>query len=62
MGEPPGYVGDGTDDEMLEPFAITNDVLIELIRKTKQPEHLNVRIVLEGEEEVVESSDDDDDD
>lgn len=61
MAEPPGYVGDGTDDELLEPFAITNDVLIELIKKTKQPEVLNVRMVEEGDEEMKEGSDGDDD-
>lgn len=49
--------GDGTDDDKLEPFAITNDVLIELIKCTVQPEALNVKMVLEGEEEEEEDSD-----
>ena len=62
MAEPPGYVGDGTDDELLEPFAITNEVLIELIRKTKQPGYLNVRMVEEVEAEAADNSDGDDDD
>ena len=64
MGEPPGYVGDGTDadEALLEPFAITNDVLIELIKKTKQPGYLNVRMVEEVDEEVADNSDGDDDD
>jgi hypothetical protein len=47
MGEPLDYVGDGEDDDKLEPFAITNEVLmIELIETTVQPEDLNVRIAL----------------
>lgn len=28
MGEPPDYKGDGSDDEVLEPFAIREDILI----------------------------------
>ena len=44
MGEPPDYKGDGSDDEVLEPFAISEDVLIELIKTTEQPEILNVRL------------------
>lgn len=50
MGEPPDYIGDGSDDEVLEPFAINEDVLIELIKTTEQPEILNVRLVLNEEE------------
>ena len=50
MGEPPDYKGDGSDDEVLEPFAISEDVLIELIKTTEQPEILNVRLVLNEEE------------
>jgi len=34
----------------LEPFAISEDVLIELIKTTEQPEILNVRLVLNEEE------------
>ena len=37
---------------MLEPFAITNDVLIELIKSTEQPEVLNVRMMLSDEGKV----------
>ncbi|KAL3784370.1 LOW QUALITY PROTEIN: hypothetical protein ACHAW5_005393 [Stephanodiscus triporus] len=54
MGEPPDYKGDGSDDEVLEPFAISEDVLIELIKTTEQPEILNVRLAL-NEEEVHDS-------
>ena len=50
MGEPPDYKGDGSDDEVLEPFAISEDVLIELIKTTEQPEILNVRLALNEEE------------
>lgn len=57
MAEPPDYVGDGNDDDMLEPLAITDDVLIELIKKTKQPEVLNVRMVNECDEDDDESDD-----
>ena len=35
---------------VLEPFAINEDVLIELIKNTEQPEILNVRLVLNEEE------------
>ena len=50
MAEPPEqYIGDGSDDDLLEPIAITNDVLIELIKNTEQPDMLNVRMVLEEE-------------
>ena len=59
VAEPPDYIGDGTDDDKLEPFPITNDVLIELIKCTKQPEALNVKMVREGEEEEEEDSDKD---
>lgn len=52
MGEPPDYVGDGEDDDKLEPFAITNEVLIELIKTTVQPEDLNVRIALNNNNNV----------
>ena len=51
--EPPDYIGDGTDDDKLEPFAITNDVLIELIKSTEQPEALNVNMVMEVEGEAT---------
>ena len=57
MGEPPEYVGDGTDEDLLEPFAITKDVLIELLKKTEQPEILNVRVL-----HSANNNDDDDDD
>ena len=56
MGEPPDYIGDGSDDEVLEPFAINEDVLIELIKNTEQPEILNVRLVLEKEAHDSDSS------
>ena len=59
MGEPPEYTGDG-DDELLEPFAITNDVLIELIKTTEQPDVLNVRMLMEEEEDMEENSSDSD--
>jgi hypothetical protein len=36
----------------LEPLAITDEVLIELIKNTTQPEDLNVRMVKEGDNEV----------
>ena len=49
MTEPPEYICDGSDDNLLEPIAITNDVLIELIKNTEQPDMLNVRMVLEEE-------------
>ena len=50
MAEPPEqYIGDGSDDDLLEPIAIKNDVLIELIKNTEQPDMLNVRMVLEEE-------------
>ena len=39
MGEPPDYKSDGSADEILEPFAINEDVLIELIKTTEQPEN-----------------------
>jgi hypothetical protein len=50
--EPPDYKGEGSDDEVLEPFAINEDVLIELIKikTTEQPEILNVRLVLNEKE------------
>ncbi len=59
LGEPPEYTGDG-DDELLEPFAITNDVLIELIKTTEQPDVLNVRMLMEEEEDMEENSSDSD--
>eukprot|EP00804_Cyclotella_cryptica_P007037 CCRYP_007147-RA/>CCRYP_007147-RA protein AED:0.47 eAED:0.47 QI:0/-1/0/1/-1/1/1/0/65 len=52
MAEPPDYVGDEDDDDKLEPLAITDEVLIELIKNTTQPEDLNVRMVKEGDNEV----------
>ena len=51
LAEPPEYKGDGFDDDILEPIAISEDVLIELIKTTEQPEMLNVKVVLEEEEE-----------
>ena len=57
MGEPPDYKGDGSDDEVLEPFAISEDVLIELIKTTEQPKILNVRLAL-NEEEVHDNDSD----
>jgi hypothetical protein len=50
MGEPPDYKSDGSADEILDPFAINEDVLIELIKTTEQPEILYVRLVLNEEE------------
>eukprot|EP00804_Cyclotella_cryptica_P026177 CCRYP_009763-RA/>CCRYP_009763-RA protein AED:0.27 eAED:0.25 QI:0/0/0/1/1/1/3/0/375 len=50
MAEPPDYVGD--DDDKLEPLAITEEVLIELIKNTTQPEDLNVQMVKEGDNKV----------
>jgi hypothetical protein len=62
MAEPPDYVGGGDDDDKLEPLAITKEVLIELIKNTKQPEVLNVRMVKEGDDEVEGEEDKEDDD
>ena len=62
MAEPPDYVGSGDDDDKLEPLAITEEVLIELIKNTKQPEVLNVRMVKEGDEEVEGEGAEEDDD
>jgi hypothetical protein len=44
------------------PLAITEEVLIELIKNTKQPEVLNVSMVKEGDAEVegVEDKEDED--
>ena len=50
MGEPPDYKSDGSADEILDPFAINEDVLIELIKTTEQPEILYVRLVLNEED------------
>ena len=41
-------------------FAITNDVLIELIKTTEQPDVLNVRMLMEEEEDMEENSSDSD--
>ena len=62
MAEPPDYVGDGGDDDKLEPLAITEEVLIELIKNTEQPEVLNVRMVKEGDDEVEGEGAEEDDD
>eukprot|EP00956_Cyclotella_meneghiniana_P040309 scaffold192235_cov43-Cyclotella_meneghiniana.AAC.2 len=59
MGEPPEYVGDGFDEDLLEPFAITEKVMIELLKHTEQPEILNVR-VLKNPNDEEEGEDDDD--
>eukprot|EP00956_Cyclotella_meneghiniana_P023036 scaffold44195_cov23-Cyclotella_meneghiniana.AAC.3 len=40
--EPPEYIGDGTDKDLLESLAITDEVLIVLIKSTKKPDELNV--------------------
>jgi hypothetical protein len=62
MAEPPDYVGaGGDDDDKLESLAITEEVLIELIKNTKQPEVLNVRMVKEGDAEVEGEGDEEDD-
>lgn len=50
LAEPPEYKGDGFDEDILEPIAISEEVLIELIKTTEQPEILNVKVVLEEEE------------
>eukprot|EP00804_Cyclotella_cryptica_P008222 CCRYP_015153-RA/>CCRYP_015153-RA protein AED:0.20 eAED:0.16 QI:0/0/0/1/1/1/3/0/316 len=52
MAEPPDYVGDGDDDDKLEPLATTEEVLIELIKNTTQPEDLKVRMVKGGDNKV----------
>ncbi len=39
-----------SDDEVLERFANSEDVLIELIKTTEEPEILNVRLVLNEKE------------
>jgi hypothetical protein len=62
MAEPLDYVGGGDDDDKLEPLAITEEVLIGLIKSTKQPEVLNVRIMKEGDKEVEGKGDEEDDD
>ena len=59
MAEPPDYIDDGTDDDKLEPIAITDDVLIELIKNTEQPEVLNVKMVEEEGSDGEEGDDDD---
>ena len=59
MAEPPDYVGDD-DDDVLEPIAITNDVLIELIKNTEQPEILNVRMIRDTNDTENEDNDGDD--
>ena len=61
MAQPPEYVDDGDDDDKLVPLVITKDVLIELIKTTKQPEVLNVRMVKEGDREVEEGEEDEED-
>ena len=43
MAEPPDY--DGSNNELLEPFCIDKETLIYLIQGTKQPDHLNVKMV-----------------
>eukprot|EP00804_Cyclotella_cryptica_P021182 CCRYP_001491-RA/>CCRYP_001491-RA protein AED:0.64 eAED:0.37 QI:0/-1/0/1/-1/0/1/0/105 len=62
MAESPDYVGDGhdDDDDKLEPLTITQEVLIELIKNTMQPEDLNVRMVKEGDNEVEVEEDEED--
>ncbi len=59
MAEPPDYVGDD-DDDVLKPIAITNDVLIELIKNTEQPEILNVRMIRDTNDTENEDNDGDD--
>jgi hypothetical protein len=61
MAEPPDYVGDNGDDDLLEPFAITNDVLIEPIKNTEQPEILNVRMIRDKNDTKNEDNDGNDD-
>ena len=56
MAEPPEY--DGTNNEVLEPIAINEDVIIHLIKNTEQPPHLNVRMVTREEDENAEDGDD----
>jgi hypothetical protein len=46
---------------ILEPFAITDDVLIELIKNTKQPEILNVRMICDKNDTENEDNDGNDD-
>jgi hypothetical protein len=41
----------------LEPFAITDDVLIELVKNTNQPDILNVRMI--REKNITENEDND---
>ena len=45
---------------ILEPFAITDDVLIELIKNTEQPEILNVRMIRDENDTENEDNDGDD--
>ena len=56
MGEPENY--NGTDDDELEPFEISERVLIPLLLATEQPKHLNVRVIKRPEDEDKEDSSD----
>ena len=47
MAESPDY--DGSNDDLLEPFPIDEETLIYLIQGTKQPDHLNVKMVKTGD-------------
>ena len=49
MAEPAEH--DGTNPDVLEPIAITEDVIIHLIKNTEQPSHLNVKMVSKEDEE-----------
>ena len=46
-----------THSDVLEPFAITDDVLIELVKNTNQPDILNVRMICE--KNITENEDND---
>ena len=46
LAMPPHF--DGIDDSVLEPFLISNDVLIDLIKATDHPESNNVKLVLKS--------------
>ena len=44
LAEPPEY--NGTNDDVMEPFPIDEETLIYLIKNTKQPAHLNVKMIM----------------
>ena len=51
MAGPPEYTSDG-DDDLLEPFAISNEVQVELIKFTDQPDIPNVKLLTDTRKAV----------